>query len=89
MRSRNLLSNFSLKPYRVCPDCNAKYTADPKTKKRQRPIAVLALTALGLTAAARLEGAVWLLPAVVSHAILWIYVGYAASKVTYVAYRDE
>ncbi len=88
MRSRSVLSHYSLKPYRVCPDCNAKYTADSKTKKRQIPILILALTALGLTFAVRLNGFVWLLPAVVSHIILWVYLGYALSKVAYVQYRD-
>ena len=88
MRSRSLLSHYSLKPYRVCPDCNAKYTADSKTKKRQIPIMLLALTAVGLTFAVRWKGFVWLLPAMVNYIILWVYVGYALSKVTYVQYPE-
>ena len=58
------------------------------TKKRQTPIALLALIALGFTFVVGLEGGVWLLPAIVSYIILWIYVGYAISKVTYVPYSD-
>lgn len=88
MRSRNLLPRFSLKPYRVCPDCNAKYAPDSKTRKRQVPVVILALIALGLTAAVGLKGFGWLLPAVASHIILWIYIGYAISHVTYVEYPD-
>lgn len=88
MRSRSLLSHYSLKPYRVCPDCSAKYTADSKTKKRQIPIMILALTAFGLTLAVRWKGVFWLLPAVVSYIILWVCVGYALSKVTYVQYPE-
>ncbi len=88
MRSRSLLSHYSLKPYRVCPDCNAKYRADPKTRKRQIPIALLALTALVLTLAVGLEGMAWLLPAIASHIILWVYIGYAISKTVYVRYPD-
>ena len=88
MRSRSLLSHYSLKPYRVCPDCNAKYTTDPKTRKRQIPIVILALTVLGLTFAVHMKGFVWLLPAVASHIILWVYVGYALSNVVYVQYSD-
>ena len=88
MRSRSLLSHYSLKPYRVCPDCNAKYTTDSKTKKRQIPVIILALIALGLTLAVHWKGFGWLLPAVVSYIILWVYAGYVLSKVTYVQYPE-
>lgn len=88
MRSRSLLSHYSLKPYRVCPDCQARYTADSKSKRRQVLIAILALVALGLTAAVRFEGLGWLLPAVASYIVLWVYVGYALSKIVYVRYPD-
>jgi hypothetical protein len=52
------------------------------------PIIFLVLIALGLTAAASLRGFIWLLPAVVSYIVLWVYIGYAVSKVTYVKYQD-
>ena len=80
--------HYSLKPYRVCPDCNAKYTTDWKSKRRQLPIVILALVALGLTAVVSIEGFGRLLPAVVSYIVLWVYVGYALSKVVYVRYPD-
>ena len=83
-----MLQNLSLKPYRVCPDCNGKYTADSKSRKRQIPIAVLALISLGLTCAVGLKGSGWLVPAVASHVVLWVYVGYAVSKIIYVPYRE-
>jgi hypothetical protein len=89
MRSRSLLSHYSLKPYRVCPDCNAKYSADSNTRQRQIRIMILALVALVLTVSVSLDGVAWLLPAVVSHIVLWGYVGYALSKVVYVQYPDE
>jgi len=49
---------------------------------------LLALTAVGLTFAVRWKGFVWLLPAMVNYIILWVYVGYALSKVTYVQYPE-
>jgi uncharacterized protein (DUF983 family) len=88
MRSRGLISHYSLKPYRVCPDCGAKYTADPKTKQRQLPIIVLVLIALGSTAAVGLKGTMWLLPAILSNIVLWCYVGYAVSRVKYVQHCE-
>jgi len=88
MRGRSLLSQYSLKPYRVCSDCGARYTTDSHTKKRRFPILVLALIALGLTVAAYSKGVVWLTAAGLSHIILWIYIGYAVSHVKYVQYDD-
>ena len=88
MRSRSLLSQFSLKPYRVCPDCGAKYRADSRSRKRQAPIIVLVLIAVGLMVAVGIKGSFWLLLAIVSQIVLWAYIGYAVSKVTYVRYPD-
>ena len=88
MRTRSLLSHYSLKPYRVCPDCNAKYTSDSKTKNRQVPILILTLVALGLTVIANFKGPIWLIPAATCYIILWVYIGYHLSKITYVKYDD-
>jgi hypothetical protein len=88
MRSRSLLSNYSLKPYRVCPDCNGKYTTDRKTKTRHFLILVPVLLMFVLTHAAITDGLAWLFPAVASHIAFWVYLGYAISKMTYVCYRD-
>jgi uncharacterized protein (DUF983 family) len=88
MRSRSLLSHYSLKPYRVCPDCKAKYTSDSNTKKRVLPILILTLVALGLTLAAHFKGFAWGVAAVVGYIFLWVYVAYAVSKVTYVKYDE-
>ena len=88
MRSTSLSSYYSLKPYRVCPDCGTKYTADQKTKQRQVPIIILTLIALGLSIAVGSLGVTWLLPAIMSHIVLWSYVGYTVSKVVYVQHLD-
>ena len=88
MRSRSLISYYSLRPYPVCPDSKSKYTIDPKTRKRQVPIIILVLVTMGLTFAVGLKGSAWLLPTVASHIILWIYIGYALSMVTYIKYPD-
>ena len=74
---------------RACPDCNANYTTDSKTSKRQIPIMIPALVALVLTAAASCKGIARRLPAVVSHIILWACVGSALSKLAYVQYPDK
>jgi hypothetical protein len=88
MRGRSLLSTGSLKPYLVCPDCNAKYQSDAKTRRRQIPIALLALAALVLTTVAGRQGGFWILPAVASHILLWVYIGHTVTRVIYVPYPD-
>lgn len=57
-------------------------------KVRQVLIIVLTLITLGLFIGVTLKGSAWLLPAVVSLVILWAYVGYVVSKVTYVLFHD-
>lgn len=88
MRSRRLLSPDIMKPYRECSDCGCRYTVDSRTRKRQLPIAALALLAFGLTIAVGVYGMAWLLPAIASHIVLWIYIGLTVSKMTYVQYPD-
>ena len=41
-----------------------------------------------LSFAVSLQGLVWLLPAVVSHIILWACIGYTISRLVYVQYPD-
>lgn len=88
MRGRSLLSQYSFRPYRVCPDCGSKYTVDSTTKKRQFVILALALSAFALTAAVYFRGVTWLAPLVLAHIVFWIYLGYVISKITYVPYGD-
>lgn len=49
---------------------------------------VLGLITIGLMVGATLRGSDWLLPAFVSLVVLWVYVGYALSKVKYVLFHD-
>lgn len=88
MRSRNLLSHYSLKPYRVCPDCQGRYTADARTKKRNRVIAVLGLLTIALSIAGLNYGFPWGVASFLAGTVLLVYVGYGLSKLKYVEYRD-
>ena len=49
---------------------------------------MLLLIMLFLTSAVGTIGLVWLLPAVLSHIVFWVYLGYAILKTTYVPYSD-
>jgi hypothetical protein len=88
MRGGNLLSLHGLKPYRVCPDCQAKYTTDSHTKKRGLVLAGFALVTLALSTAGHLYGFPWGIVAFLFGTGLLIYAGYALSRMTYIEYRD-
>ena len=76
------------KPYRVCPDCHARYTTDPGTRKRVLVIVVFALFTLALSTAGFLIGYPWGILAFLAGTGLLVYVGYVLSNMTYVEYRD-
>lgn len=89
IKSVNLWPQHAMKPYRVCADCGAKYTADPCSRKRQLPLLILVLIVLGLNAAVPLIGKEWLVLAFVSDIVLLCYLAYAVSKVTWVVYQEK
>ena len=88
MRSRSLLSQYSFRSYRVCPDCQSKYTTDVRTKKRGLIAVVFALITMALSFAGTRIGFPWGLAAFLSGTGSLIYVGYTLSKLEYVKYHD-
>lgn len=83
-----MLSQYSFRPYRVCPDCQAKYTTDARTKGRALVTVVFALITMALSFAGTRIGFPWGLAAFLSGTGLLVYVGYTLSKLEYVEYRE-
>ena len=88
MRDRSMLDHYSLRPYRVCPDCGAKYTVDARSKRRRVLIALFALATVGLSVAGFFRGYPWSLASFFAGIGLLAYTGYALSKMIYVSYGD-
>ena len=88
MRGGSLLSLHGFKSYRVCPDCQAKYTSDASTRKRGLVLAVFALFTVALSVAGFLLGFPWGILAFLAGSGLLVYAGYVLSKTTYVEYRE-
>ena len=88
MRSRSLYSHYSLKPYRACPDCQARYTTDRSSKNRSLVVAFFALLTIALSVAGFMIGFPWGLAAFFSGIGSLGYAGYFLSKIEYVEYRD-
>lgn len=89
MRTAGMLTQFSMKSYRVCPNCQSKYTTDKRTRRRSVWIVIFALITVGLSVRAMVMGFPWGLASVVSGTALLVYVGYTLSKMSYVEYRGE
>lgn len=89
MRTAGMLTQFGLKSYRVCPNCQSKYTTDKSTRRRAVWIVIFALITVGLSAGAMVMGFPWGLASVVSGTALLVYVGYTLSKMSYVEYRGK
>jgi len=88
MRRRSLLPSVVLKPYRVCPDCQTKYTADADTKKRELVLLACVALTLAASAAGFRAGYPWGIVAALFGAGSLLYAGYALSKMSYVKYGD-
>jgi len=88
MLNRSIYAHYSWKPYRVCPDCRAKYTADSGTRSRQLLIAVFATLTLVLSIASYIDGSPWTWLTFLAGTGLLIYVGYTLSRMKYVEYLD-
>ena len=83
-----MLAHYSLKPYRVCPDCQVEYTVDTATKRRRWLIALFAMITIAVVLVSHDRGFPWSLATFLSGIGLLGYVGYALSRMTYVEYRD-
>ena len=84
MRGTSLVSLHGR--YRVCPDCGARCTADPKTKTRGLVLALWALSTLASAAAGFLAGFPWGFLTLFLGTGSLLYAGYAVSKMYYVRY---
>ena len=88
MRSLGMSAHYSLKPYRVCPDCQAKLTADGQTRRRRLLIGVFGILTLALVGLSLRYGVPWGFAAGTSGAALLAYTGYTLSKMKYVKVGD-
>jgi len=87
-RSRIMSAGIHLKPYRVCPDCQSKYTVDPATKRRGLVIVLFAIATVGFSVLGFTRGSPWSLITFMCGTGLLVYLGYVLSNMTYVDYHD-
>ena len=88
MRGRSLGESYRFKRYRVCPDCQAKYVPDAKSRRRAWLIVCPALITVALAAASWRYGFPWGLLSMLSGIASLGYAGYAAANVRFVPFED-
>ena len=74
--------------YRVCPNCQGKFTPDSKTKYRQAIFIVVAVVSLIITIMLYLDGTQWLIPAMISYLILGLQIYWGNRHMFLVPYGD-
>ena len=72
--------------FRICPNCGVQFTVDTNTKYRQAVFIVILLISLVFTILLYCEGSTWLIPALVSYAVLGLLIYWGNKKVFLVPY---
>lgn len=75
--------------YRICPHCEARFTVDPCTKRRQAVAILLAFVSLYLTVRLMTDGVNWLIIACLSYGVLAAYIYFANFRVVAVPYVEQ
>lgn len=75
--------------FRVCPECNEKFTVDKKTKYRQALCIFLATISLVLTILLYFQGTQWLEASIISYVAVGILIYRGNKRLFYIPYEDD
>ena len=77
------------KDYRICPNCDGKFTPDRDTKYHQAICIVIALVSTAMTIILYLGDTDWLIPAIVSYIILGLIIYRGNKRIYLVPYKNK
>ena len=75
--------------HRLCPHCGKPFTVDRDTKRRQAVCLVVALVSLVFTLLLYFDNGGWLIPALISYAVLAILIYHGNRRVVLVPWRGR
>ena len=75
------------KRFRICPDCERSFTVDTDTKYRQAICLIVAVISLVFTVFLYFLGSEWLIPAIVSYAVLGLLIYWGNRQLFFVPYE--
>ena len=76
------------KNFRICPNCERKFTPDPDTKRLQAIAIPIALVSLVFTLLLYFRGTEWLIPAILSYVILGPLFYWGNRRIFLVPYKN-
>ncbi len=89
LHGKELARQPKLRPYRECPWCKARITVDRATRIRQKVGIILALTSLGLTVGMFFKPVPWVAFALLSYAVLAVFIFDANRRVRFEPYSAK
>jgi hypothetical protein len=89
IRVRDLRHQGLFKDFRICPDCEGRFTVDRDTKFRQAAFLVIAVISLVFTLLLYDRGSQWLPPAIVSYVALGLLIYWGNKKVFFIPYPNR
>jgi hypothetical protein len=89
IRIKELRHQGLFKSFRVCPNCEGRFTVDTDTKYRQAAFIVIAVISLAFTILLYSGDSTWLIPAFVSYVVLGLLIYWGNKKVFFVPYRTD
>ncbi len=77
------------KSHRICPACGDAFIVDQDTRYRQLALLPISLFSLAFTLFLYFDGNAWLIPALISYAVIGILIWWGNGKVFLVPYKDN
>ena len=89
IRVRELRHPGLFKNYRICPNCQGRFTADTDTKYRQAICIFIAIISLVFTMLLYFGSTEWLIPAIFSYVILGLIICWGNKRIFFVPYKND
>ena len=89
IRLKELPNQGFFNSFRICPNCEGKFTVDIDTKHRQAIFIFIALISLVFTILLYFKGLKWLIPSLVSYILLGVLIYWGNRKLFLVPYRKN
>ncbi len=89
IRIKELPHQGYFKSFRICPNCEGRFTVDTDTKYRQAICIFLAIVSLAITMLLYFDGTRWLVSAIFSYVILGLIVYWGNKRLYFVPYKNK
>lgn len=89
IRVRELPHQGLFETFRVCPNCEGRFTVDTDTKYRQATCILIAVISLVFTILLYFRVSEWMIPALLSYVVLGLFIYWGNRKLFFVPYEKD